>query len=45
VDIKDEDLTRMEETETVGTFRTLVSDGAFSKAQKHLLSEGMLDPN
>ncbi len=35
----------MGETKTLGTVRTLVSDGVYSKALKHLISEGMLDPN
>jgi hypothetical protein len=45
LDTCDEDLTRMGDPKTLGTIRALAADGAYSKALKHLLSEGMLDAN
>ena len=35
----------MGDPKTLGTVRALAADGAFSKALKHLTSEGMLDAN
>ncbi len=35
----------MGDPKTLGTIRALAADGAYSKALKHLLSEGMLDAN
>ena len=45
LDTSDADLARTGDPKTVGTVRALAADGAYSKALKHLTSEGMLDPN
>ena len=45
LDTCDADLVRMGDPKTLGTVRALAADGAFSKALKHLTSEGMLDAN
>ncbi len=45
LDTTDADLLRMGDPKTLGTVRALVADGAYSKALKHLTSEGMLDAN
>jgi hypothetical protein len=45
LDTCDADLVRMGDPKTLGKVRSLAADGAFSKALKHLTSEGMLDAN
>lgn len=42
-DVEDADLARMGDPRTQGTVGSLVGNGAYNKALKHLLSEGMMD--
>ncbi len=45
LDTTDADLLRMGDPKSLGTVRALAANGAYSKALKHLTSEGMLDAN